>query len=39
MVYYSALFFEVLVTASLISLLGVFAFQIWAFVKDRRQDP
>lgn len=36
--YYHSLFFSVLVIASLISLIGVFAFQVWAFIKDRRDN-
>lgn len=33
--YYGNLFFDILVIASLVSLIGVFAFQIWAFLRDR----
>lgn len=36
--YYSALFFDILVLASLVSLIGVFAFQVWAFLKDRKDN-
>lgn len=33
---YSKLFFELLVNVSLVSLFGVFVFQLWAFFKDFR---
>lgn len=32
--YYGKLFFQILIYGSLISLIGVFIFQVWAFVKD-----
>lgn len=36
--YYGKLFFDTLVTASLVSLIGVFAFQVWAFIKDHKNN-
>lgn len=34
--YYGKLFFDILVNLSLVSLIGVFSFQVWAFIKDLR---
>ena len=36
--YYSMLFFKILVYASLVSLIAVFGFQIWAFIKDHQEN-
>ncbi len=32
--HYSSIFFDIMIYLSLVSLFGVFLFQIWAFLKD-----
>lgn len=35
--YYGSGFFSALVTLSLVSLVAVFTFQLWAFFKDKQE--
>ena len=35
---YSRLFFEAIIYISVAALFGVFTFQVWAFMKDRKNN-